>query len=441
MKRTFCASVAALALSSASAAFAADKVVVVTSFPNSMTGPIEAAFEAANPGIDLEILNKKTSAGVKYIQEIWDANTADIFWASAPDAFEVLKGDGLLASVEINSDGIPEKIGAYPMNDPDGKYYGFAAAGYGIMWNKRYLKAKKLEPAKNWADLKDAAYHGHVGMSAPSRSGTTHLTVETVLQGEGWDKGWSEWKWIAGNFSTVTERSFGVPDGVNTGNFGLGIVIDFFGFSSKASGFPVDFAYPDVTALVPANIGVVSNAPNEAAAKTFVEYLLTPEGQEVLLDPAIMRLPINPATYANAPEGFPNPFEDGSIGAAVKFDVAKSGARYNLVNSMFDVMITYRLDDLRAAVGAVQQAEAKHAGGDNAEAKALIAEARALIDANPIDEAKSLDADFAGIFTKKRKKATDTVGERQAEVEQQWDAMVVENYRKAKELADKAAAL
>ncbi|WP_412551062.1 hypothetical protein [Shimia sp. MIT910701] len=133
MKRTFRASVAALALSSASAAFAADKVVVVTSFPNSMTGPIEAAFEAANPGIDLEILNKKTSAGVKYIQEISDANTADIFWASAPDAFEVLKGDGLLASVEINSDGIPEKIGAYPMNDPDGKYYGFAAAGYGIM--------------------------------------------------------------------------------------------------------------------------------------------------------------------------------------------------------------------------------------------------------------------------------------------------------------------
>ncbi|MFY0662883.1 MAG: extracellular solute-binding protein [Shimia sp.] len=441
MKRTFRASVAALALSSASAAFAADKVVVVTSFPNSMTGPIEAAFEAANPGIDLEILNKKTSAGVKYIQEISDANTADIFWASAPDAFEVLKGDGLLASVEINSDGIPEKIGAYPMNDPDGKYYGFAAAGYGIMWNDRYLKAKKLAPAKNWAELKDAAYHGHVGMSAPSRSGTTHLTVETVLQGEGWDKGWAEWKWIGGNFSTVTERSFGVPDGVNTGNFGLGIVIDFFGFSSKASGFPVDFAYPEVTALVPANIAVVNNAPNETAAKTFVEYLLTPAGQEVLLDPAIMRLPINPATYASAPEGFPNPFEDGSIGAAVKFDVAKSGARYNLVNSMFDVMITYRLDDLRAAVGAVQVAEAKHAGGDNAEAKALIAEARALIDANPIDEAKSLDPEFAGIFTKKRKKATDTVGERQAEVEQRWDAMVVENYRKAKELADKASAL
>ena len=440
MKTKLMASLVVCTLS-AGAASANEKIMVITSFPDSMTGPIEAGFEAANPQFDLEVLNKKTSAGVKFIQEIAGANTADIFWASAPDAFEVLKSDGLLADVTIKSEGIPDKIGAYPMNDPDGKYYGFAGAGYGIMWNERYLKANGLEPAAEWDDLAKPEYHGHVGMSAPSRSGTTHLTVETVLQGDGWDAGWAKWKRIAGNFSTVTERSFGVPDGVNTGNFGLGIVIDFFGFSSKASGFPVDFQYPTITALVPANVAVVENAPNEAGAIAFIEYLLTPEGQNVLLDPAIMRLPINPATYANAPEGFPNPFEDSTIGATVKFDVAKSGARYNLVNSMFDVMITYRLDDLRDTVAAIQKAEAIHADGNNAAAKAKIAEARALVDANPIDEAKSLDAEFAAIFTKKRKKATDKVGERQAEVEARWDAMVVENYAKAKALAVEAAGM
>lgn len=440
MKTKLMAGLVVCALS-AGAASANEKIMVITSFPDSMTGPIEAGFEAANPQFDLEVLNKKTSAGVKFIQEIAGANTADIFWASAPDAFEVLKSDGLLADVTIKSEGIPDKIGAYPMNDPDGKYYGFAGAGYGIMWNERYLKANGLEPAAEWDDLAKPEYHGHVGMSAPSRSGTTHLTVETVLQGDGWEAGWAKWKRIAGNFSTVTERSFGVPDGVNTGNFGLGIVIDFFGFSSKASGFPVDFQYPTITALVPANVAVVENAPNEAGAIAFIEYLLTPEGQEVLLDPAIMRLPINPATYANAPEGFPNPFEDSTIGATVKFDVAKSGARYNLVNSMFDVMITYRLDDLRDTVAAIQKAEAIHADGNNAAAKAKIAEARALVDANPIDEAKSLDAEFAAIFTKKRKKATDKVGERQAEVEARWDAMVVENYAKAKALAVEAAGM
>lgn len=438
MRRTITTSVAALALTAAGA-LADGKVTIITSFPDSMTTPIEAAFEAAHPEYDLEILNKKTSAGVKYIEEISSDNTADIFWASAPDAFEVLKSNDLLAQVEVRSEGIPDKIGAYPLNDPDGYYFGFAGAGYGIMWNERYLKANDLEPAREWDDLAKAEYHGHVGMSAPSRSGTTHLTVETLLQGDGWDQGWAKWKRIAGNFSTVTERSFGVPDGVNTGNFGLGIVIDFFGFSSRASGFPVDFAYPTVTALVPANVGVVRNAPNEAGAVTFIEYLLTPEGQAVLLDPAIMRLPINPKTYEQAPEGFPNPFEDSTIGATVEFDVAKSGARYNLVNSLFDVMITYRLDDLREAVGAIQKAEAAVAESGNPEAQKLIDEAWALIDATPIDEAKSLDPDFAAIFTQKRKKAEDTVEGRQAEIEQEWDTQVVANYRKAAELAQQAA--
>ena len=440
MKKYLYSSIAAIALMATGAA-AEGTITVITSFPASMTSPIEAAFEAANPGYDLEILNKKTSAGVKYIQEIAGNNTVDIFWASAPDAFEVLKVDGLLGQVTVASEGIPDKIGAYPLNDPDGFYYGFAAAGYGIMWNERYLAANGLKPATEWEQLASAEYHGHVGMSAPSRSGTTHLTVETLLQGKGWDAGWAQWKRIGGNFNTVTERSFGVPDGVNTGNFGLGIVIDFFGFSSKASGFPVDFAYPTVTALVPANVAVVKDSPNSEGAVAFIEYLLTPEGQEVLLDPAIMRLPVNPATYAAAPEGFPNPFKDSTIGATVEFDVAKSGSRYNLVNSMFDVMITYRLDDLRGAVGAIQAAEAVHAEGSNDAAKALIAEAWALIDANPIDEAKSLDPDFAGIFTKKRKRAEDEVGLRQAEVEQAWDAMVVANYARAKELGEQAAAM
>jgi hypothetical protein len=64
-----------------------------------------------------------------------------------------------------------------------------------------------------------------------------------------------------------------------------------------------------------------------------------------------------------------------------------------------------------------------------------------LVDANPIDEAQSLESDFAAIFTKKRKKVTDKVGERQAEVEARWDAMVVENYAKAKALAEEVAGM
>ncbi len=418
------------------------KLVIVTSYPKDLTGPFKKAFEAKHPGTMVEILQKKTSAGVKYIQETAQGNTSDLMWASAPDAFEVLKGDGLLTRYAPKATGIPKNIGSYPINDPDGYYIGFAGSGYGIMWNTRYLKAKKIPVPKDWADLKKPVYYDHVGMSAPSRSGTTHLTVETVLQGEGWDKGWATWKEMAGNFKMVTERSFGVPEGVNSGDFGVGVVIDFFGFSSKATGFPVDFVYPTVTTLVPANIAIVKNAPHPQAAAAFIEYLLSIEGQELLLDPAIRRLPVNPATYTKAPKDFPNPFKDKSIGAAVKFDVVLSKTRYNIVNSLFDVMITYRREDLAKAVRAIQEAEMSLAGKSNKEAEALIKEARALVAAMPISEAEALDAKYPGVFTsdvfKKRKKASVKVPPRQAEVEEKWDAFSKKNYADAAARAKKA---
>lgn len=417
------------------------KLVVVTSFPKDLTKQFKTAFEKNNPGITVEMLKKKTTAGIKYIQETASNNSSDLFWASAPDAFEVLKGDGLLVKYTSSAKGIPARVGAYPINDPDGFYTGFAAAGYGIMWNTRYLKAKNIPVPEQWVDLTKPVYHNHVGMSAPSRSGTTHLTVETLLQGDGWEKGWDKWKQIAGNFKTVTERSFGVPDGVNSGAFGVGIVIDFFGLSSKGSGFPVDFVYPQTTTLVPANIGIIKNAPHPQAARAFIDFLLSDQGQSILLDKKIRRLPVNPKTYSQAPADFPNPFKDSSIGSAVKFDVQLSKSRYNLVNSMFDVMITYRMDDLRTATAAIQKAEAALQGKNNSKAEALINEARALVAALPVTEQQAADPEFNKIFRKKRKKATDKVTGRQAEVEQQWDEMVKANYEKATEKATQALSL
>src|SRR4029450_10327103 len=103
------------------------------------------------------------------------------------------------------------KVGVYPVNDPAGFYTGFAASGYGIMFNTRYMRANGLPAPKEWGDRKKPIYHGHVGISAPSRSGTTHLTVETILQGEGWDKGWATLLEIGGNLAQVSDRSVGGP--------------------------------------------------------------------------------------------------------------------------------------------------------------------------------------------------------------------------------------
>jgi len=413
-----------------------DKVVVITSFPKDLTGPYAAAFEKKYPGTKVEVQNRNTTAAVAYIRET-QSNPPDLFWVSAPDAFEVLKKNKLLSPYKLKASGIPEKVGAFPINDPEGHFFGFAASGYGIMYNTRYMQGNKLPLPKEWDDLKKPIYAGHVGISAPSRSGTTHLTVETILQGEGWTKGWATLLEIGGNLVTVSDRSFGVPDSVNSGQYGLGIVIDFFGLAAKASGFPVEFVYPELTTIVPASIGIINNAKNRKAAEAFVEFLMSPEGQEILLEPKIRRLPVRPDTYAKAPADYPNPFKNTNLGRRVVFDGDLSEGRYELVNSLYDRLVTFRLKELTEAWKAIHAAEAAVARSNSAEGKRLIAEARKLATSVPITEKEASDPAIAGAFQEKRPDRP--VAARQAEFEERWDAFARQNYAQAKTLADNAA--
>ncbi len=427
----------ALLLAAAPAAWAqAGKVTVVTSFSKDVTDPVKKAFEKAVPGTTLEVQNRNTNAGVKFLEETRGNNQVDLFWASAPDAFEVLKGKKLLEAYRPKATGIAEKVGSYPVNDKDGYYSGFAASGYGIMWNERYVKAKKLPTPKEWQDLAAAPYYDHVSISAPSRSGTTHLTIETILQGEGWDKGWRTIKEIGGNLHQVTDRSFGVPEAVNSGQVGYGIVIDFFAFSSQGSGFPVKFVYPSVTTLVPANVGLVANAPNKAGGEAFIEFLLSPAGQELLLEPSIRRLPVRPATYDKAPADYPNPFKDKKLQGLLTFDAELSEKRSEAVDVLFDQLVTFQLEPLKAATRAIHEAEAALAKKDNAAARALVKEARDLVAAMPVTAAEAASPEMRAAFTGGKQKTA-----RQAELEQQWATFAKDKYAAAKAKAEEAAKL
>jgi len=414
------------------------RVTVVTSFSNDVTQPVKRAFEEANPGVTLEVQNRNTNAGVRFLQETKANNQVDLFWASAPDAFEVLKREGLLQKHAPNATGIPAKIGPYNINDPDGMYFGFAASGYGIMWNERYLRANRLPEPKEWIDLAKPVYFDHVMITTPSRSGTTHLTVETILQGEGWDKGWATIKAFSGNLRSVTDRSFGVPEAVNSGQVGLGIVIDFFAFSARAANFPVSFVYPSVSTVVPANVAIVANAPNAPAARAFIDFLLSERGQTLLFTPAISRLPVNPSIYGKAPAGFPNPFT-GSIGLpGFQFDVGLSERRYRAVDVLFDQLITFSLEPLKAATKAIHDVEARLARRDNAQARALIGEARALIAAMPITAEQAASNDIRDAF---RGSSAQSKAPRQAELETQWASFAKEKYAQALAKAQEAGRL
>ena len=436
MQRILCAVAIAAGLLCAGPLAQAGTVTVLTSFPKELTTAYQKAFEAKNPGIKVEILNKNTTAAIAYVRELAEGQRPDVMWASAPDAFEVLARNKLLqAAPETKNPAAPAKIGNYPLNDPQGLYYGQALAGYGIMWNTRYLQANKLPAPKEWSDLTRPEYFGHVAISSPSRSGTTQLTVETILQGEGWDKGWSPLLAMMGNAAAVTDRSFAVPDGVNNGQYGIGIVIDFFGLAGKYSGFPVDFVYPAMTAVVPANIALIAGGKNAEEAKKFMAFSMSTEGQQLLFDPKISRLPILPYSSLKAPAGYPVPQEVAKR-AKVQFDAVLSESRYQVVTSLFDQMVTFRLKELQAATKAIHEAEKALKAKPNAQGSALVKQARDAAYAPLVGETNAKNEEFLELFRKNRRDVA--VSKQLTGLEQLWATKARENYERARGLAEQA---
>jgi phosphoglycerate transport regulatory protein PgtC len=350
---------------------------VVTSFPKELTQAYKTAFEKANPGIKLEILNKNTVQGIAYVRELPAGQRPDVFWASAPDAFEVLAGQKLLDNVaDLANKAAPAKVGNYPINDPQGLYLGQALAGYGLMWNTRYMAANKLPAPRQWADLMKPVYFGHVAMSSPSRSGTTHLTVETMLQGEGWDKGWSQLLQIAGNCAADhraqlrrarrrEQRAVRHRPGDRLLRPGGQVL----GLSGRVR-------LPRRHRRGAGQHRAGGRRQERRRGAKFIAFTVSPKARSCCSTRRSRACPsCRPTRWGQGAGGLPQPFEIAKR-AKVQFDSDLSEARYNVVSSMFDQTITFRLKELQAATKAIHAAEAALAKKPNPQALALLKEAR-----------------------------------------------------------------
>lgn len=362
------------------------RVQIITSFPPTFFEPFRAAFSNRHPDIAVEVVQRKTTAAVVDIRTHKQPK-ADLFWASAPDAFELLKRANLLAPVQPRATGAPHTIAGYPVNDPDSRYLGFAVSGYGLVYNPSYLAARGLPVPRNWADLAAPVYAGHIGLTSPARSGTTHLMVEALLQSLGWERGWALWSAIGGNLATITARSFGVNAGVARGRFGIGISIDFLTEANTTEGEGNRFVLPGETLFAPASIARLATSPNPKEAELFIDFVLSPEGQKMLREPRIGRLAVSPSAYG--PEETP-PHLSAAEGIfnRTAFDAGLSAGRYELVNLIFDEWITFRRPEHARLWRSLQAMEAALLTRPDEPAAKLLTQARTALTQPPIPAAE-----------------------------------------------------
>jgi iron(III) transport system substrate-binding protein len=233
---------------------------------------------------------------------------ADIFWGGESALFEKLAEQKLLAKLELPKavlDAIPASIGTpkpIPLKDPDGYWIGTALEPYGLVYHPRLLRRLGVPDLKDWEDLLNPKLKGNVAQCAPTRSSSSNATYEVILQSKGEAAGWEWLKKLADNTGHFTARSRDVPNVVAKGEFAAGFAVpSYMAFEEKVSGFDIKFVAPKNAFVTPEPMAILAGARHPKAARAFVEFLLTEQGQKVFMESGLF--PISPKFRMQGPAG------------------------------------------------------------------------------------------------------------------------------------------
>jgi iron(III) transport system substrate-binding protein len=251
----------------------AQNLVLYTSQPDKDAAETVAGFNKRNPGIRVEIFRSGTTEIMnKLMAEIAAGDPRpDLLLVADSVSLELLKKENrLLAYPEADVSNFPAE--AY---DKDRTYFGTKLITTGIVYNT----GAKERPT-SWKDLADPRFRGQLVMPSPLYSGAAAITVSTFAARQ--DLGWSFMDALKANNIVAVRGNGAVLRSVASGEKGYGILVDFMALNAKAKGSPVEFVMPsEGLTAVTEPVAILRTARNQRAARAFVDFLLSEEGQQL----------------------------------------------------------------------------------------------------------------------------------------------------------------
>lgn len=243
----------------------------------------------------------------------------------------------------FEDDAIPRACGGEPNWDPQGRWIGCVLSSYGIIFNRDALRRLGFaKPPGQWTDLADPRYFGQVALADPTKSGSVAEAFENIMQQriwlrlaalragetgpfpeiepravqEGWIDGLRLLQAIGANSRYFTDSSQKIPIDVANGDCAAGLCIDFYGrqqdeaLRRRGEASRLGFATPAGGSAYSADpVALLRGAPHPAAAKAFIEFVLSMDGQKLWnfktgspggpRDFALRRLPVRRDFYSH----------------------------------------------------------------------------------------------------------------------------------------------
>ncbi|GFE52381.1 ABC transporter substrate-binding protein [Roseobacter cerasinus] len=294
MFRRFFAAAAATAFTTA--AFAADvsgKLVLYTSQPNADAQQTVDAFKAKYPDVEVEWIRDGTTKVMAKLRAEFEADAPqpDVLLIADMVTMEGLEAEGRLMP-HPDAD-----VSAYAsaLMDAEKHYFSTKLITTGIVYNT----SAPMVPT-SYADLLGEDAKDKLAMPSPLTSGAATIHMSAITSHP--DLGWEFYEGLAAQGANPQGGNGGTYKAIAGGEKLYGFVVDFLPIRNKLEGAPVEFVFPEEgVSAVTEPVAILSTAQNPTAAKAFVDFLISPEGQQLASDMGY--LPAHPEIAP--PHGFP----------------------------------------------------------------------------------------------------------------------------------------
>ena len=239
---------------------------------------VKKAFEKKYPNIKMDYYFAGTGKVITKIATEAKSGqvAADVIWVGDPADYIGFKKLGILQKYESPEAKNIDKA----FIDPEGFYTGARMMNMGIAYNTN--KVKKEEAPKTWNDLLDPKWKGQIVMTDPGTAGTTKYAVGALMASK--DYGTAYFEKLKANGTELQSGTTASHNQIAAGAYKVGMCLDYVTNNLKAKGSTIEFVYLDkdiVSIFSP--VALVKGAKNDKNGKLLVDFILSKEGQEVLV--------------------------------------------------------------------------------------------------------------------------------------------------------------
>lgn len=270
-----------------------DEVVVYTGVDQVFSEPVLDEFEKrfgikVKAVYDVEAV--KTTGLVNRLIAENKRPQCDVFWNNEIVRTLHLKGKGILAPYfSPSAKDIPQQY-----RDSEGHWTGFAARARVFVVNTD-LMAEEDYP-KVIDDLWSARWFGKAALANPL-FGTTASHMASIFTSRGNDAARELLTRIYENFTQIVDGNSVVRDMVGSGESYFGLTDNDDVAMGRRAGLPIKMVLPrpgsDTVLLIPNTVSLVSGSPHPEAAKKLIDYLLSVQVEQQLIDSEFAMLPLH----------------------------------------------------------------------------------------------------------------------------------------------------